>query len=107
MPNSPLLAREGVYDKLALEPARPKLTVAGASSLVPPFVPLRPSADPPPLRLPRAEWVQAKQSDIFSKEASARYAKLIAQRGADGEPEGKERQDLTTTVRGVPVRYYA
>ena len=28
---SPLLEREGVYEKLAQEPLRPKLTVAGAS----------------------------------------------------------------------------
>jgi hypothetical protein len=53
-----------------------------------------------------AEWVKAKQADIFSKEASARYEKLIAQRRT-GDLEGQERADLQTIVQGIPVRYYA
>ena len=52
------------------------------------------------------EWVKAKQADIFSKEASARYDKLITQRRT-GDLEGQERLDLQTVVAGVPVKYYA
>lgn len=104
---SPVLEAEGVYEKLKNEEPRPKLTVAGASLrrafLVTLCLCL--TTDTSALSLSHTEWVKFKQADIFSKEASARYAKLIADRGI--EQDGKERRDLETTVAGIKVKYYA